>query len=44
VVEIATKYWQKLWEMEKRSLLRDTLKQQSAEKGDNWLNKIEQEP
>jgi hypothetical protein len=34
------KYWQRLWEMDETSLLRDALKQQILEKGKNWLNKI----
>jgi hypothetical protein len=29
--------------MDETSLLRDALKQQSIEKGENWLKKIEQE-
>jgi hypothetical protein len=37
------KYWQRLWEMDETSLLGNALKQQSLEKGNNWLNKIKQE-
>jgi hypothetical protein len=29
--------------MDKTSLMREALKQQSREKGENWLNKTEQE-
>jgi hypothetical protein len=39
VIQRVLRYWQRLWEMAKMSLLRDALKQ-SLEKGNNWLNKI----
>jgi hypothetical protein len=42
-VEKVLRYWQRLWEMDKMSLLGDALKQQSLDKGNNWLNKIKQE-
>jgi hypothetical protein len=32
-----------LWEIDEISLLGDALKQQSLEKGNNWLNQIKQE-
>jgi hypothetical protein len=41
--EKVLRYWQRLWEMDETSLLGDALKQQSLEKGYNWLNKIKQE-
>jgi hypothetical protein len=31
-----------LWETDETSLLGDALKQQSLEKGNNWLNKVKQ--
>jgi hypothetical protein len=43
VIERVLRYWQRLWEMDETSLLGDALKQQSLDKGDNWLNKIKQE-
>jgi DNA repair ATPase RecN len=43
VVERVLRYWQRLWETDEMSLLGDALKQQSLEKGNNWLNKIKQE-
>jgi hypothetical protein len=43
VMEIVLGYWQRLWEMDETSLLGDKLKQQSLEKGNNWLNQIKQE-
>jgi hypothetical protein len=42
-MERVLRYWQKLWKMDEASLLGDALKQQSLEKGNNWLNKIKQE-
>jgi hypothetical protein len=42
VVQGVLKYWQRLWEMVKISLLGDALKEQSLENGNNWLNKIKQ--
>jgi hypothetical protein len=45
VVERIIKYWQRLWEMDKRNIkAMDALKQKSTEKGNNYLRKIEQEP
>jgi hypothetical protein len=43
VIERVLRYWQRLREMDEMSLLGDELKQQSLEKGKNWLNKIKQE-
>jgi hypothetical protein len=43
VIVRVLRYWQKLWEMDEMSLLGDALKQQSLEKGNDWLNKIKQE-
>jgi SOS response regulatory protein OraA/RecX len=43
VVERVLRYWQRSWEIDETSLLEDALKQQSLEKGNNWLNKIKQE-
>jgi hypothetical protein len=43
VMERVLRYWQRLREMDKMSLLGDALKQQSLGKGKNWLNKIKQE-
>jgi hypothetical protein len=43
VMERVLRYWQRLQEMDEMSLLGDALKQQSSEKGKNWLNKIKQE-
>jgi hypothetical protein len=43
VIERVLRYWQRLWEMDETSLLGDALKQQSLEKGNDWLNKIKQE-
>jgi hypothetical protein len=43
VVERVLGYWQRLWEMGETGLLGDALKQQSLEKGNNWLNEIKQE-
>jgi hypothetical protein len=43
VMERVLRYWQRLREMYEMSLLGDELKQQSLEKGNNWLNKIRQE-
>jgi hypothetical protein len=43
VTERVLRYWQRLREMDEISLLGDALKQQSLEKGKNWLNKIIQE-
>jgi hypothetical protein len=43
VMERVLRYWQRLQEMDEMSLLGDSLKQQSLEKGKNWLNKIKQE-
>jgi hypothetical protein len=43
VVETFVKYWKRLWEMDETSLLREALKQQTIEKGENWLKKLEQE-
>jgi hypothetical protein len=40
VVERVLRYLQRLWEMDETNLLGDALKQQSLEKGNNWLNKI----
>jgi hypothetical protein len=39
VMERVLRYWQRLWEMDEMILLGDALKQQSLEKGNNWLNK-----
>jgi alcohol dehydrogenase YqhD (iron-dependent ADH family) len=43
VVERIVKYRKRLWEMDETSLLREALKQQTIEKGENWLKKLEQE-
>jgi hypothetical protein len=43
VIERVLRYWQRLREMDEMNLLGDALKQQSLEKGKNWLNKIKQE-
>jgi hypothetical protein len=43
VMERVLRYWQRLQEMDETSLLGEALKQQSLEKGNNWLNKIKQE-
>jgi hypothetical protein len=43
VIKRILRYWQRLREMDEISLLGDTLKQQSLEKGKHWLNKIKQE-
>jgi hypothetical protein len=43
VIERVLRYWQRLLEMDEMSLLGDVLKQQSLQKGKNWLNKIKQE-
>jgi hypothetical protein len=43
VIERVLRYWQWLQEMDEMSLLGDAQKQQSLEKGKNWLNKIKQE-
>jgi hypothetical protein len=43
VMERVLRYWQRLWEIDETSLLGNALKQQSLEKGNNWLNKIKQE-
>jgi alcohol dehydrogenase YqhD (iron-dependent ADH family) len=43
VVERIVKYWKRLWDMDETSLLRKALKQQTIEKGENWLKKLEQE-
>jgi hypothetical protein len=37
VVERIVKYCKKLWEMDETSLLREALKQQTIEKGENWM-------
>jgi hypothetical protein len=42
-IEKVLRYWQRLREMDEMSLLGDVLKQQSLEKGKNWLNEIKQE-
>jgi hypothetical protein len=44
VVERIVKYWKRLWDTDETSLLREALKQQTIEKGENWLQKLEQEP
>jgi hypothetical protein len=43
VMERVLRYWQRLRETDEMSLLGVALKQQSLEKGKNWLNKIKQE-
>jgi L-lactate utilization protein LutB len=43
VMERVLRYWQRLWEMDEVGFLRDTIKKQSLEKGNNWLNKIKYE-
>jgi cell fate (sporulation/competence/biofilm development) regulator YmcA (YheA/YmcA/DUF963 family) len=43
VVERIVKYWKRLWEMDETSLLREALKQQTIQKGENQLKKLEQE-
>jgi hypothetical protein len=43
VIERVLRYWQRLREMDEMSLLGDALKQQSLEKGKNWLNKLKRE-
>jgi hypothetical protein len=43
VIERVLRYWQRLREEVKMSLLGDALKQRSLEKGKKWLNKIKQE-
>jgi hypothetical protein len=42
VVDRIVKYWKRLWDMDGTSLLREALKQQTIEKGENWLKKLEQ--
>jgi hypothetical protein len=41
--ERIVKYWKTLWDVDETSLLREALKQQTIEKGENWLKKLEQE-
>jgi cell fate (sporulation/competence/biofilm development) regulator YmcA (YheA/YmcA/DUF963 family) len=43
VVERIVKYLKRLWDMDEMSLLREALKQQTIEKGENWLKNLEQE-
>jgi cell fate (sporulation/competence/biofilm development) regulator YmcA (YheA/YmcA/DUF963 family) len=43
VVERIVKYWKRLWEMYEMSLLMEAIKQQTIEKGENRLKKLEQE-
>jgi hypothetical protein len=43
VIETVLTYWQRLRQMDEMSLLGVALKQQSLEKGKNWLNKMKQE-
>jgi cell fate (sporulation/competence/biofilm development) regulator YmcA (YheA/YmcA/DUF963 family) len=43
VVERIVRYWKRLWDMDETSLLREALKQQTIEKGENQLKKLEQE-
>jgi hypothetical protein len=43
VVERIIKCWKRLWEMGEKSLLGEALKQQTIERGENWLKKLEQE-
>jgi hypothetical protein len=43
VVERIVKYWKRLREMDETSLLREAVKQQTIEKGENWVKKLEQE-
>jgi hypothetical protein len=42
-LSVCRAYWQRLREMDEISLFGDALKQQSLEKGNNWLNKIKRE-